>query len=253
MFINFGLPADMDAIKNEIPDNVIILEDAACAAGAMYKGTHVGSFGQSASFSFHPRKSITTGEGGMITTFDKEVYDKIIVYRNHGLSIPDKSNIHTGQPYDMGDVEVLGYNYRMTDFQAAIGLVQLEKMEKWIDERAIWAKYYQNNLSDISWLKCPEVKKDYKHSWQAFVTYIDEEKSPKTRNEIMMILKENGIATRPGTQAIHMLSFYKNKYNIKESDFPNARDCFYHSMAIPMHNEMKKDDYDLIIQILRAI
>ena len=244
----FGLPANMDAIKNEISENILILEDAACAAGALYKGKKVGNFSQSASFSFHPRKSITTGEGGMVTTNDKDIYEQLLVWRNHGLSASESMKIHGTQPYDMGDVNVLGYNYRMTDIQAAIGVVQLKKMQKWINERNYWANYYRQHLSEIEWLSCPEVKEGLSHSWQAYVTYIHEEKAPQSRNKLMMYLKDNGIATRPGTQAIHMLDFYKNKYNINENDFPVAKACFYQSMAIPMHNEMTQDDYDYVIK-----
>lgn len=249
----FGLSADMDAIKNAIPDHVITIEDAACAAGALYKGQNTGSFGQSASFSFHPRKSITTGEGGMLTTHDAAIYEKLLTLRNHGLSPSESMKINGTQPYDMGDVDVLGYNYRMTDLQGAIGIVQLKKMQKWISERNQWAQYYAKHLSNIEWLICPTVADGYTHSWQAYVTMIDKEKAPKSRNEIMMILKEHGVATRPGTQAIHMLEFYSDKYSLKEHDFPVARTCFYQSMAIPMHNEMTKDDYDYVIKTLNAI
>ena len=249
----FGLPANMDAVRDAVPDNVIILEDAACAAGAMIGGENTGGFGQSASFSFHPRKSITTGEGGMVTTADRGLYEKLLVWRNHGLSATPEMIKNGAQPYDMGDVCVLGYNYRMTDLQAAVGLVQLTKMDGWIAEREKWAQYYADHLSDVEWLRCPQVPKDVKCSWQAYVTYVDENKAPKSRNDIMMALKDAGIATRPGTQAIHMLSYYANKYNLNENDFPASRDCFYHSMAIPMHNEMTKDDYDYIIKTIKAI
>ena len=249
----FGLPADMDAVRAEVPDNVIILEDAACAAGALYKGQNTGTFGQSASFSFHPRKSITTGEGGMVATSDKNLYEKLCVWRNHGLSATEDMIKHGVQPYDMGDVCVLGYNYRMSDLQAAVGLSQLPKMQGWIEERQKWANYYADHLSDIEWLGCPQTPQNMKHSWQAYVTYIDADKAPKSRNEIMLILKDAGIATRPGTQAVHMLTYYKDKYGLKDDDFPASRDCFYQSMAIPMHNEMTKDDYDHVITTLKAI
>ena len=189
----------------------------------------------------------------MVTTHDAEVYERLLVLRNHGLSASKSMKLNGAEPYDMGDVDVLGYNYRMTDLQGAIGIVQLQKMKNWIAERDQWAQYYADHLSDIAWLSCPKVSQGCNHSWQAYVTMVDEEKSPRSRNEIMMILKENGIATRPGTQAIHMLGYYRDKYNLDEYDFPAARSCFYHSMAIPMHNEMEKDDYDYVIETLKAI
>lgn len=250
----FGLCADIDAIKAIVPNHVKILEDAACAAGASYKSRPAGSLGDMGVFSFHPRKSITTGEGGMVTT-NNENYARIAeIMRNHGAEIPEEVRHLSAKPYLLPDFKMLGFNYRMTDLQAAVGLVQLTKLDSFIEQRQTWADYYKQQLKNISWL-VPQNIPEYatQHAWQAFVCYVDPKTAPMSRNDIMDILQQKGIATRPGTHAVHMLSFYREKYNIHADDFPGARDCDRYTMAIPLHNKMIKEDYDYIIAQLREL
>ena len=123
----FGLCADIDAIRKYLPDGVHIIEDAACASGASYFKRPAGGLGEVAVFSFHPRKIITTGEGGMVTTNDSELAERINILRNHGASISEEQRHAGAQPYLLPDFNVLGYNYRMTDLQGAVGCVQLSK------------------------------------------------------------------------------------------------------------------------------
>tara|TARA_Y100001934_G_scaffold253306_1_gene318182 strand:- start:1641 stop:2783 length:1143 start_codon:yes stop_codon:yes gene_type:complete len=246
----FGLCADMNAIKGVIPDHVKIVEDAACAAGASYQGTCAGNLGDAASFSFHPRKSITTGEGGMVTTGNLDLAESMNRMRNHGASISEEQRHHGPKPYILPDFNLLGFNYRMTDLQGAIGIEQLTKLDEFIKERAEWAKYYSENLADIEWLQLPSESAKGNHGWQSFVTYCDPETAPAPRNKLMERLQEKGIATRPGTHAIHMLNLYKKKFGLHSDDYPIARDCNDNSMAIPLHNRMTKEDYEYIIEAL---
>lgn len=248
----FGLCADMDAIKN-IAGNIPLIEDGACAAGAGYKGNPAGSLGTIGCFSFHPRKSVTTGEGGMITTNDDKLAEIISSLRNHGASISEEQRHHGPKPYILPDFNLLGYNYRMTDLQAAVGVVQLKKLDLFIDERAEWAKFYDEQLKDIAWIRIPKFSNDYKHGWQSYVIYIDEKKSPISRNDIMERMQQLGVATRPGTHAPHMLGYYAEKYQIKPDDFPGAKDCNNYSMSIPLFNKMTKEDYEYVVQCLRSI
>ena len=134
----------------------MILEDAACAAGSSYKGNWAGGLGDVASFSFHPRKSITTGEGGMVTTNNENLFDRMNQMRNHGAAVSEEQRHHGSKPYLLPDFNLLGFNYRMTDLQGAIGLVQLTKLNAFIDERAKWARWYREQLADIEWLILPE-------------------------------------------------------------------------------------------------
>ena len=248
----FGLCADMDAVK-KVAGNIPLIEDGACAAGAGYKGQPAGSLGTLGCFSFHPRKSVTTGEGGMITTNDDRLAEIISTLRNHGASISEEQRHHGAKPYILPDFNMLGFNYRMTDLQAAVGIVQLKKLDLFIDERAQWAKYYDEQLKDIDWIRTPTVATEYKHGWQSYVVYIDETKSPISRNEMMEKLQQMGVSTRPGTHAPHMLGYYANKYSIKPIDFSGAKDCNDFSMSIPLFNKMTKEDYEYVVYCLKCI
>ncbi len=247
----FGLCADIDAIKKIAPE-IKIVEDAACAAGAKYNGKYAGNLGDIASFSFHPRKSITTGEGGMVTTNDDALAERMDKLRNHGAEISEEQRHHGPKPYILPDFNMMGFNFRMTDLQGAVGLVQIEKLQGFIEEREKWALYYTEALKDIKWFQMPIIPKAYKHGWQSFACFIDEKTSPLSRNEIMEKLQEMGISTRPGTHAIHMLNFYKDKYGFKAQDFPNAQLANDQSIAIPLHNRMVKEDYDYVIAALKS-
>lgn len=249
----FGLCADMNAIKAVIPDNVRIVEDAACAAGASYYGNWAGTLGDAASFSFHPRKSITTGEGGMVTTCDEKLAERMVQMRNHGASISEEQRHHGPKPYILPEFNLLGFNYRMTDLQGAIGVEQLTQLDRFIAERAKWARYYQERLEDIGWLRLPAEPTEGDHGWQSYVTYCEPEKAPAPRNEIMERLQEKGISTRPGTHAVHMLNLYKEKMGIEPADFPISRDCNDNTMAIPLHNRMTQEDFEYIVKILHEL
>lgn len=248
----FGLCANMDAIK-AIAGDIPLVEDGACAAGAAYKGTPAGALGTIGCFSFHPRKSVTTGEGGMITTNDDRLADVMSMLRNHGASISEEQRHHGPRPYILPDFNMLGYNYRMTDLQGAVGVVQIKKLDTFIDEREKWAAWYSEQLKDIPWLHTPQVGADYKHGWQSFVTFVDESKAPCSRNEIMEKLQEQGISTRPGTHAVHMLNYYADKYGIQPSDYPGAQAVNDYSMSIPLHNRMVAEDYHYVVAVLKSL
>lgn len=248
----FGLCADMDAIK-KISGNIPLIEDGACAAGSAYKGVPAGGLGTIGCFSFHPRKSVTTGEGGMVTTNDDKLAEVMRSLRNHGASVSEEERHHGPKPYILPSFNLMGYNYRMTDLQGAVGIVQLKKLDKFINERNYWAGYYRDQLKQISWIRLPEFDSHYAHGWQSYVTYIDDTKAPLKRNELMEHLQQLGISTRPGTHAVHMLDFYKHKYGLKPDDFPGARDCNNYSMAIPLHNRMTREDYEYVVKALKSL
>ncbi len=246
----FGLCADMDVLRAVLPPHVAIVEDAACAAGANYKGAPAGGLGVAAAFSFHPRKSITTGEGGMVTTNDAALADTVDKLRNHGASISEEQRHQGPRPYLLPEFSLLGFNYRMTEFQGAVGLVQLQKLDGFIEERQRWADFYHDRLSALSWLRLPAAPKTSKHAWQAFVTYVDPATAPMSRNQIMEHLQTQGIATRPGTHAVHMLGYYRERFGLNPDDYPAARDCDANTMAIPLHNRMTAEDYEYVVDAL---
>ena len=248
----FGLCVDIDLIKAKFPQ-LKIVEDGACAAGSALNGKPAGSLGDVGCFSFHPRKSVTTGEGGMLTTNDDEIAVRLDRLRNHGASISEEQRHHGPKPYILSAFEMVGYNYRMTDIQGAIGVVQLKKLDQFIDERQKWAEFYTEELKDIPWLRTPVTPAGFKHGWQSYVTYIDESIAPMKRNDIMELLQQQGISTRPGTHAVHMLDVYANMYDIKPQDFPGAFNADQYSMSIPMHNKMVKEDFEYVVEALKAI
>ena len=249
----FGLCADVDALRSSLPAGLPILEDAACASGANYKGRHAGTLGLAAAFSFHPRKSITTGEGGMVTTNDAALAETMNMLRNHGASISEEQRHHGPRPYLLPEFNLLGYNYRMTDLQGAVGLTQLGKLDRFITERDEWAAYYAQHLGDIPWLRLPQAPSSGRHVWQAYVTWVDPATAPLPRNAIMEQLQRAGIATRPGTHAVHMLGYYRDRFGLHPEDCPAARDCDQNTMAIPLHNRMNADDYAHVVKVLRSI
>jgi dTDP-4-amino-4,6-dideoxygalactose transaminase len=249
----FGLCADMDVLRAVLPPNVKIVEDAACAAGAAYRDISAGALGDVACFSFHPRKSVTAGEGGMLVTNDAEIARRADVMRNHGASISEEQRHRGPQPYLLAAFDELGFNYRMTDIQAAIGLVQLGKLDRFIAERHHWARFYREQLADIDWLQHPVPPNDGRHAWQAYVTYIDPQSAPRPRNDIMAELHRRGVATRPGTHAVHMLGFYRDRFGYAADDLPGARDCECNTMAIPLHNQMDEHDYAYVVDCIKDI
>ena len=249
----FGLCANMDAIRQVIPEHIKIIEDAACAAGASYKGNYAGSLGDVGVFSFHPRKTMTTGEGGMITTNDGTLAERMNQMRNHGATLSEEQRHHGNKPYLLPDFNLLGFNYRMTDLQGAVGVVQLKKLDEFILERQKWAEFYHTELKSLDWLRMPVIPDSGEHAWQAFVTYVEPDKAPMPRNDLMEQLQLLGIATRPGTHAVHMLNYYANRYGIESDEYPGAKDCDKNSMAIPLHNKMTGDDYEYVAQMLKSI
>lgn len=249
----FGLCADIVSLRLALPGHVKIIEDAACAAGSDLNGMPAGSLGDIGVFSFHPRKSVTTGEGGMVTTNDADLAERMNQMRNHGASMSEEQRHNGPRPYFLPDFNLLGYNYRMTDLQGAVGIVQLEKLDRFIDERSEWVAYYQQELANIPWLRLPKAMSKSRHGWQAFVTYVDPKTSPLPRNDIMEILQSKGISTRPGTHAVHMLGYYRERFHLKDTDFPSAQDANDNTMAIPLHNRMSSDDYAYVVKSLKEI
>jgi len=249
----FGLCADVTALRNNLPGHIHIVEDAACAAGAKLGNQFAGTLGTCGVFSFHPRKSITTGEGGMVTTMDSALADRLTILRNHGASVSEEARHHGPQPHILPDFDELGFNYRMTDLQAAVGVVQLKKLEGFISERSRQAARYRELLADIDWLRLPDEPENGRHAWQAFVTYVDPAKAPMPRNEIMRVLNERGIATRPGTHAVHMLGYYQRHFGLRDSDFPAAEAANNNTMAIPLHNRLTDTDLERISDALHDL
>jgi len=258
----FGLAADMTVINNIAKKyNLKVVEDAACGFGSCYRKQHVGTFGNTGCFSFHPRKAITTGEGGMITTNDKVLAEKLRCLRDHGAVMSDLQRHQGSKPYLLADHQEAGFNQRMTDLQAALGSAQMDRSQAIVHERLALAKRYDQALANIPWLRLPIHLENYEHGYQSYpclfqsqtITLANIPDVNKKRNAWMDQLQQVGISTRPATHAVHMLTFYRDKYKIKPNDFPNsymANDC---SISLPLFHGMTEEEQDYVInQVLKV-
>lgn len=249
----FGLAADMDALAAVLPEYVVVIEDAACAAGGGYKGRPVGSLGHLGCFSLHPRKSVTCGEGGVVTTNDDRLAATVDMYRNHGASVSEEVRHRGAKPYELPEFTVFGFNYRMTDIQAAVAYVQLKKLDRFITERRTLADRYDEQLRRLSWIVPPLRPKTYDHALQAYVVMVDGESAPKTRNDILGHLQSRGIAGRPGTHSVVGLDAYRKRFGAVPADYPVATDVEAQSMALPLHNHMGPSDVDRVVSALEEL
>lgn len=246
----FGLSADMDPILAIAAKRGIkVIEDAACAIGTKYKSRHVGSFGDIACFSFHPRKVMTTGEGGMVTTADDNLASRVRSFRNHGSTgMPAHEK---GSPWAMAMFDLLGYNLRLSDIQGAVGLAQMEKLDGLLAERRAAAARYTEMLSGVDALVLPVAGDAAGHSYQSYVVRVREGGRDR-RNALMSALAQKKIQTRPGTHAVHRLGYYQNKYKLQANNFPNAAMCEDTTITLPIFPGMTTSDQEQVCSLLRS-
>lgn len=262
----FGLCADMPRImelarKYELK----VVEDSACGLGSWIGEQHSGTFGDAGCFSFHPRKVVTTGEGGMVTTC-KSNYDKLISsLRDHGASKTDLQRHNEKDSFHLPAFSLRGYNYRMTDIQGALGVAQMGKLETILSTRRKVASQYDEALKELKALKSPHVPQNYVHGYQSYVCWFlgDSDfsqlkdislvdKLHAQRNEFMSLLENEGIATRQGTHAVHNLEYYKKKYSIKTEDFPFSYAADRLSVALPCFGTLSNEEFDFVIKSIRS-
>ena len=258
----FGLAADLDAVAELARARSLwVVEDAACGFGAWYHGSHVGTFGEAGAFSFHPRKSITTGEGGMVTTRDAALAETMQSLREHGASRSELSR-HTGEgAFLLTSYDVVGFNYRMTDIQGALGSAQMDRADWILDRRRERAARYDRLLANAQWLRTPVVPEGYVHGYQGYVClFAPEEPSLECmddlharRNRLMANLEAKGIATRQGTHAAVLLGVYAGKYGLRPEQFPNAALGDRLTISLPLYPQMTDDEQDRVVdELLRA-
>jgi perosamine synthetase len=241
-----GMPADVDAFKVLCCKyNLQLIEDAACAAGSTYKGKKIGSHSDLICFSFHPRKVITTGDGGMITTNNESYYNRLKLLRQHGMSINDRVR-HESKSVIFEDHIEVGYNYRMTDIQAAVGILQLAKLDWIVEERRKIAFYYLDKLKNIDWLLLPYENENCYTNYQSFCVTL-KDNAPISRNELMKKFLDLDIATRRGVMTIHRESAYNKNTLIKLSISEKVHDS---SIVLPLYIPMDLFDVDKVIDVL---
>jgi perosamine synthetase len=260
----FGLCADMDPLLALAKRRgLAVVEDAACAIGGFYKGAHAGTLGQAGCLSFHPRKSITTGEGGMVLTSSSEVARKIEIMRDHGADATDLQRHAEGVSL-LPEYNVLGFNYRMTDFQGAIGVAQMGKLEAILSRRSELAGRYTDGLRDLPWLRTPAEPEGYRHGYQAYVCMFApadlgsgvDEKSlgdmSRERIRLMDYLEKKGISVRQGTHAVHTLGLYRDAVGGDPWACPNSLIADRLSLALPLFPQMDRSEQDYVMEALHA-
>ena len=261
----FGYPIDIEIIKGIIGDRKIhIIEDAACGFGSYVDDIHVGTKGTFGCFSFHPRKAISTGEGGMITLNDKKYLNKIRSLRDHGM---DYSNdIQNSKPSFMKDHQNAGYNFRMTDIQASLGISQMNRSDKILRERQDIAYRYDEAFASNEGIGNPVVKEEnFIHGYQSYACIYkpnDVKKALESkdydslinisekRNKFMDSLADAGIGTRPPTHAIHTLSYYTDKYKTCPQDYPSAWAANICGFSIPIFPGLTEEDQEYVVNTI---
>ena len=259
----FGLCADMPRVL-ELSHRfgLKVVEDAACGLGSRIQGQHAGTFGHAGCFSFHPRKSITTGEGGMVTTADPTLAAAVSSLRDHGAGKSDLQRHQEQGGSLLPDFAERGYNYRMTDLQGAIGVAQMRKVDRILKARAALAARYDEALQGHPRLVPPVVPLGFTHGYQSYVCLYTED-APVTkltptqvdrlnvkRNALMARLEAMGIATRQGTHAVHTLGYYRERYGLFDTNFPGAYAADRLSMALPLYVGMTDEEFRCVVQAL---
>ncbi|HEV7939022.1 MAG TPA: DegT/DnrJ/EryC1/StrS family aminotransferase [Solirubrobacteraceae bacterium] len=246
-----GLPADMDAFL-ELGERygVAIVEDAACAIGASYKGRPIGSLGPLACFSLHPRKVITTGEGGMIAVADPEVAERLRRLRAHGMDTSDLAR-HSARDIVVEAYPERGWNSRMTDMQAALGLCQLRVLDEILERRRVLAERYTTALEQMAHLQAPYDPPYAQRTWQSYCVRVAPG-APLERTELMRSLLRDGIATRRGVMAIHEEASYAGLAPQSAPELPHTEAATRDTLMLPLFPDLSEEQQDYVLERLRA-
>jgi perosamine synthetase len=254
----FGLPAPMDEVLAFARRHGLwVLEDCACSLGAWVGDTHTGLLGDLGCLSFHPRKSVTTGEGGMVFTDDEALAARSRSLCDHGAAAAAEEN-GSGHAFLLSDYDGLGFNFRLTDIQGAVGSAQMDRIDDVLAGRRAVAARYSEALDGVEWLATPTVPEGVTHGWQAYVClYRPEEPSlanvrdlNERRNALMTRLEEQGIATRQGTHAPVLTRLYRERYGVRPESFPNAVLADRLSIALPLFPQLTADEQATVVEAL---
>jgi UDP-4-amino-4,6-dideoxy-N-acetyl-beta-L-altrosamine transaminase len=248
-----GLPCELDEIhKIARKHNLWVIEDACHALGAEYRGKMIGSLSDMSVFSFHPVKHITTGEGGMITTNNSELASKLRYFRNHAISVDAHQRQAIGSWfYEIGD---LGYNYRLTDFQCALGIKQLEKIDRFLERRREIAARYNTAFADMPEITLPTVREYVKHAWHIYVIQLNLDLLTVDRAKIFAALRAENIGVNVHYIPVHLHPYYRKTFGYKRGDYPISESRYDRIITLPIFPRMSDDDVsDVIVAMTKAI
>ena len=242
-----GMPADVEPLRQLCERRgIALVEDAACAAGSRYHDAPVGAGALLAAWSFHPRKLLTTGEGGMLTTSDEQVADRARRLREHGMSISAAARHQSRQPVIESYLEV-GFNFRMTDIQAAVGLVQLRKLDAMVDRRRELAARYQAMLSDVPGLRAVKDPAWGESNFQSFWVELDPG-FPLSRNALLTALAQHGVSARAGIMAAHRQPAYAGQRHV---DLPVTERLTDQTLILPLFHTMTELEQQAVVAVIR--
>ena len=225
----FGRPLDWEELQNAVPPDVRLVEDAAGALGAQWRGMPCGGLGELGCLSFHPRKIVTTGEGGAVTTIGDELADAVRRMRHHGIA-----------PRGDFDIPDPGLNYRLSDILCAVGTSQMRRLDALWEARHRLAKAYEERLRGV--VETPAAAKGDRHGWQAYVVQLDR------RDEALETLRGEGIEAQIGTYALHRLTTYRD-----QGPFRGADRCYERALALPFHTRLTESDLDRVAEVLKRV
>ena len=249
-----GQPCDMDEICEIAEENnLFVIEDAAHAVDAEYKSKKIGNISDLTAFSFHPVKNMTTAEGGMVTTNDNDLYEKLIMLRTHGITkdAVNRFGKSGGYYYDM---QYLGFRYNLSELHASLGIHQLNKLEMFQKRRREIVKIYNRELADFDEITLPYIKPDIKHSWHLYILQLNLENLKVDRDYIFNALREENIGVNVHYIPVHYHSYYQNKFGLKKGLLPKVEWLFPRLLTIPLFHKMNDDDvYDVVNSLEKVL
>jgi UDP-4-amino-4,6-dideoxy-N-acetyl-beta-L-altrosamine transaminase len=249
-----GQPCDMDEISEIAEENdLFVIEDAAHAVDAEYKGKKIGNISNLTVFSFHPVKNMTTAEGGMVTTNDNDLYEKLLMFRTHGISKDATKRFAKDGGYHY-DMQYLGFRYNLSELHASLGIHQLNKIEMFQKRRREIVNIYNRELADFEEITLPYVRSDIKHSWHLYILQLNLEKLKVDRDYIFNALREENIGVNVHYIPVHYHSYYQNRFGLKKGLLPKVEWLFPRLLTIPLFHKMNDDDvYDVINSLEKVL
>ncbi|NGZ76107.1 UDP-4-amino-4,6-dideoxy-N-acetyl-beta-L-altrosamine transaminase [Saccharibacillus alkalitolerans] len=247
-----GQPVEIDRIMDIAKDhNLIVIQDAAHSLGAEYKGKKIGAWADMTMFSFHPVKHITTGEGGMIVTDSELFYKRLLQFRNHGMT-RDPEEVRSNEGPWYYEMQTLGYNYRMTDIQAALGISQMDKLDKFVEKRRMLADLYEQKLSKIPGVILPHQHKDALSSWHLYVVRFTSEFGTLNRKEIFEALRAMNVGVNVHYIPVYLQPYYR-ELGYNKGICPNAEAYYENAITLPLFPGMEEEDVEYVVECIKKI
>ena len=249
-----GHPAELDEILTEAEkDGLVVIEDAAHALGAEYKGRRIGGISHMTTFSFHPVKHITTGEGGMVTTDNPEFARRLRMCRSHGIDpeARQRQGLDYGQWYY--EMTELGFNYRLSDIGCALGLSQLKRLATNISRRRDIASYYSQALAGLAGIIIPVERPEVKSAWHLYPVRVELEKFTAGRKEIFQALRQENIEVNVHYIPVHMHPYYRRRFGYVGGEYPVAESAYESLITLPMFDSMSQSDVENVVEAVSKV